>query len=141
MKSDGQLNHSLDMPARRAVERQGAPDVLKLFMGVKEPGAVEEIDTSVEILVLGGTVNKGLKLHTILDSPPCTCQPDNLHVSIDCWVVGILKNVYRWKPKSMSLKHMRLIRFHFGTQIAFKHKSPCWNTVLGGCAPPSALPE
>jgi hypothetical protein len=53
MKSDGQLNHSLDMPARRAVERQGAPDVLKLFMGVKEPGAVEEIDTSVEILVVG----------------------------------------------------------------------------------------
>jgi hypothetical protein len=46
MKSDRQLNHTLDMqtemPTRGEVARHGAPDVFENFMRVEKVGAVEE---------------------------------------------------------------------------------------------------
>jgi hypothetical protein len=59
MKSDRQLNHTLDMqtemPARGIIAgliaRYRAPDVFEDFMCVKKVGAVEQIDTSVDVAV------------------------------------------------------------------------------------------
>jgi hypothetical protein len=52
MESDRQLNHALKMPPQRLVARHGAPDVLKNFMSVKKMGAVEEIESLVEVLIV-----------------------------------------------------------------------------------------
>jgi len=48
MKSDGQLYHALQVPARRAVKRCLAPDVFEDLVGVEKVGMVEQIETSVE---------------------------------------------------------------------------------------------
>jgi hypothetical protein len=59
MKSDRQLNHTLEMqtkmPARGIIAglaaRYRAPDVFENFMCVEKVGAVEQIDTSVDVSV------------------------------------------------------------------------------------------
>jgi len=61
MEGDRQLNHTLDvetedveteMATRRPVARQGAPNVFESFMSVEEMGAVEEVEASLEVLVV-----------------------------------------------------------------------------------------
>jgi hypothetical protein len=52
MKSDRQLNHPLEMPTRGSVAGQRAPDVFENFMSVEKVGAVEQVEASVEVLVV-----------------------------------------------------------------------------------------
>jgi hypothetical protein len=52
MKSDRQLNHTLEVPARRAMKGCLAPDVFEDFVGVEKVGAVEQIETSVELCLV-----------------------------------------------------------------------------------------
>ena len=57
MKSDRQLNHALDMQpemlTRGEVARQRTPDVFENFMRVEKGLAVEQIETSVELRLVG----------------------------------------------------------------------------------------
>ena len=53
MKGDCQLNHALQVPAQGPVARQRAPDVFENFMRVEKVGAVEQIETSVELCLVG----------------------------------------------------------------------------------------
>jgi hypothetical protein len=63
MKSDRQLNHALDMqpemPTRGEVARQRTPDVFENFMRVEKVGAVEQIETSVELRFVGQRGHSG----------------------------------------------------------------------------------
>ena len=77
MKGDRQLNHALQVAAHGPVARQRAPDVFENFMRVEKVGAVEQIETSVELCLVG---QRG---HTGLDSAINATPPDDLHVSID----------------------------------------------------------
>jgi hypothetical protein len=80
MESDCQLNHTLDvqteMPTRGPVARQGAPDVFESFMSVEKMGAIEEVEASLEVLVVG---RHG---HNEQAPSDCVTLSDNLHVFI-----------------------------------------------------------
>jgi hypothetical protein len=60
VKSDRQLNHALHMPAQRPVARQRAPDVFENFMRVEKVAAIEQIETSVELCLVGQRGHSGL---------------------------------------------------------------------------------
>jgi len=52
MKSDGELNHPLQMFLRGGGARQGPPDVFQNFVGVEEVGAVEQVKAALEGLAM-----------------------------------------------------------------------------------------
>src|SRR5713226_5985167 len=52
MKSDRQLNQTLQVPARQAMKGCLAPDVFESFMGVEKVGAVEQIEASVKLCLV-----------------------------------------------------------------------------------------
>lgn len=49
MKSDGELYQSLDVLPGRIRARQTAPETFEGLMGVKKPGAVEEVESGFEV--------------------------------------------------------------------------------------------
>ena len=115
MKSDRQLNHTLEMPAHRPVAGQRAPNVLENFMSVEKAATVEEVETCVEVPVMrrqGHTVLAGLYYSTFVD---------NLHVSIDKSTVPLQKNVELGNQKYMLLINRDLFdsilecRLHFNS--------------------------
>jgi len=59
MKSDRQLNHTLEMPTRGSVAGQRAPDIFENFVSVEEVGAVEERHA----------VPKRVSLHALVSRP------------------------------------------------------------------------
>jgi len=131
MKSDRQLNQTLDMqtemrteaPTRGAVARTIAryrvPNVFENLMSVEEVSVVEQGNTSVDLCVVERHGYNGLA------SIDCTTPFDNLHVSIEYAGARLPKLVEHCYGKCMSLKHMSVIRFCFGIQIAFKYRSSC----------------
>jgi len=52
VKSNRQLNHTLEMPPHRHVAGNGVPDVLKNFMSVKKMGVVKKTEAPLEILAI-----------------------------------------------------------------------------------------
>ena len=60
MKSDRQLNHALQVPAQGPVARQRAPDVFENFVRVEKVGAIEQIETSVELCLVEQRGHTGL---------------------------------------------------------------------------------
>jgi hypothetical protein len=54
MKSDSQLNQTLEMPAPGASTSRRSPNIFKYFVGVEKVGAIEEIDTVRETCTIGG---------------------------------------------------------------------------------------
>ena len=76
MKSDRQLNQTLQVPAQGPVGKR-TPDVFENFMRVKKVGAVEQIETFVEFLVAWQSGHSGLA-QTVYST-----LADDLHVSID----------------------------------------------------------
>ena len=131
MKSDRQLNHTLDMqtemrtetPTRGAVvkiiARYRAPNVFENLMRVEEVGVVEQIDTPVDLCVVERHGYSGLALHRLYDA---VRQSTCFHRVSGARLPKLVEHCY---GKCMSLKHMSVIRFCFGIQIAFKYKLSC----------------
>ncbi len=78
MKSDRQLNHSLEVQPQRLPTRHRAPNVLKNFMRVKKVSAIKKIDAPVEVRVVIVGPHRHLELccrpraasHAVLASIP-----------------------------------------------------------------------
>ena len=52
MKSDRQLNHTLEVPAQRAMLRRLTPSVFEDLVGVEEAGGVEEGEAAYEVVFM-----------------------------------------------------------------------------------------
>lgn len=70
MKSDCQLDHSLQVQPQRLTTRHRAPDVLKNFMRVKKVSAIKKIEAPVEIRA----VTVGPHRHLELCVSPCAAS-------------------------------------------------------------------
>ena len=83
MKSDRQLNHTLEVQAERPTQGAGpiarnrAPHVFENFMRVEELGTVEQTDTAVNLCIVELHGFNEFGLNRLYDLSP------DLHVSID----------------------------------------------------------